>query len=110
MSLTTGDTCSAWSGGSEGGRIGKGMGTLQINGVTAATGGRATVKLVYVNGDSSRVAHLSVNGAPAVSLTFPGTGGWSTPGTLVLTMNLKAGGNTLKFFNTDAAAPDFDKI
>lgn len=51
-----------------------------------------------------------MNGGPPMTLTFPGTGGWSSVGTMVVTVPLRPGPNTLKMFNPNSAAPDFDKI
>ncbi|MCM0675265.1 hypothetical protein NCC78_11290 [Micromonospora phytophila] len=102
--------CPGCSGGKKVGNIGRDMGTLQFNGVTARTGGSATVTITYVNGEGPRVGQVSVNGAAAIRLTFPGTGGWSSVGTMVVTVSLRPGPNTLKMFNPDSAAPDFDKI
>ncbi|WP_157746540.1 carbohydrate-binding protein [Micromonospora inositola] len=103
-------TCPGCSGNKKVGNIGRGMGTLQFNGVTARTGGSATVTIAYVNGESPRVGQVSVNGGPPMTLTFPGTGGWSSVGTMVVTVPLRPGPNTLKMFNPNSAAPDFDKI
>jgi hypothetical protein len=87
------------------------MGTLQFNGILANADGTATITIVYVNGDTgSRTAQLSVNGGPALTLSFPKTGGWSTTGTLTIGVRVRQGTNTLKFFNNTAAAPDFDMI
>ncbi|MGN9804841.1 hypothetical protein [Micromonospora sp. L32] len=102
--------CPGCSGGKKVGNIGRDMGTLQFNGVTARTGGSATVTIAYVNGEAPRVGRISVNGAAPITLTFPGTGGWSTVGTMVVTVPLRPGPNTLKMFNPDSPAPDFDKI
>jgi Carbohydrate binding module (family 6) len=101
--------CAGCSGGLKVGNIGRGMGTLRFNGVDA-TSGPIGVTLAYVNGEGTRTALLSVDGAAPVSLSFPGTGGWSTVGTLDVTVTARAGGNTLTLFNTDGPAPDFDKI
>jgi hypothetical protein len=102
-------TCDGCSGGKKVGDIGRGMGTLQFNGITA-TSGPISVTLVYVNGENTRTAQLSVDGAAPISLSFPFTGGWSTTGTLDVTVPARSGANTLRFFNTAGPAPDFDKI
>ncbi len=103
-------SCSGCSGGKKVGNIGLYMGTLQFNGVTAATAGRVVLTIAYVNGEGTRTAKLSVNGETATTLQFAGTGGWSKVGILVVTITVKAGSNTLKFYNPTAAAPDFDRI
>jgi hypothetical protein len=102
-------TCDGCSGGRKVGDIGRGMGTLQFNGIDA-TSGPIGVTLVYVNGENTRTAQLSVNGGDPISLSFPFTGGWSTVGTLDITVPARTGSNTLRFFNTAGPAPDFDKI
>ncbi len=102
-------TCDGCSGGKKIGNIGRGMGTLQFNGITA-TSGPINVTLVYVNGEGTRTAQLSVDGAAPISLSFPFTGGWSTVGTLDVTVPAGSGANTLRLFNTAGPAPDFDKI
>ena len=102
-------TCDGCSGGKKVGDIGRGMGTLQFNGITA-TSGPINVTLVYVNGENTRTAQLSVDGGAAISLSFPFTGGWSTVGTLDVTVPARSGANTLRLFNTAGPAPDFDKI
>lgn len=103
-------TCTGCSGGKKVGWIGRDMGTLQFNGVTARTGGAATLAIVYVNGEGPRVGHVSVNGGPPLVLTFPGTGGWSTVDTMTVTVSLRAGSNSLRMSNPDSPAPDFDRI
>lgn len=102
-------TCDGCSGGKKVGDIGRGMGTLQFNGIDA-TSGPIGVTLVYVNGENTRTAQLSVNDGAPISLSFPFTGGWSTVGTLDITVPARTGSNTLRFFNTAGPAPDFDKI
>lgn len=103
-------SCPDCSGGTKVGYVGRDMGTLQFNGLTARTGGTATVTIVYVNGEGPRVGYLSVNGGPAFSRAFPGTGGWSTVGTMTVTVTLRPGANSLRIFNPDGPAPDFDRI
>lgn len=102
--------CPGCSGGKKVGNIGRDMGTLQFNGLTARTGGSATVTIAYVNGEAPRVGRISVNGGAPITLTFPGTGGWSSVGTMVVTVPFRPGPNTVKMFNPDSPAPDFDKI
>jgi hypothetical protein len=102
--------CSA---GQKVGYVGNDAGTLQFNGVAAAAGaGSYRLTIYYVNGDPVvRTAYLSVNGAPGKSLSFPSTGGWSTVGSLQTNVNLSAGNsNTLRFYNPNSWAPDFDRI
>jgi hypothetical protein len=101
--------CGACSGGKKVGFVGNNAGTLTFNGVTATAAGSATLTITYASGNA-RSAQLSVNGGAAKTLNFTPTGSFNTPGTLITTVTLKAGSNTLKFGNTAAFAPDFDKI
>jgi hypothetical protein len=79
-------TCTGCSGGKKVGDIGRDTGVLQFNGV-AATSGPITVTFAYVNGEDTRTAQLRVNDTDPV---------WCS--------------NSLTLFNTDAPAPDFDRI
>jgi hypothetical protein len=101
--------CSGCSGGKKVGHVGHGTGTLRFNQVVSATTANRTVTISYVNGDPSRTATLSVDGGAPLAIDFPGSGGWSTVRTIVLTLPLTAGANTLTFAS-DGAAPDFDRI
>lgn len=103
-------TCSGCSGQKKVGYIGRDMGALQFNGVTARTGGTAAVTITFVNGEGPRVGHISVNGGAPIVLTFPDTGGWSTVDTTTVTMTLRPGANSVRMFNPYGPAPDFDKI
>lgn len=103
-------SCPACSGGSKVGYVGNNSGTLQFNGVNAATAGSATVTISYLNGDATRSAQLSVNGGSATTVNFPSTGGWTTVGTVQTTVTLAAGNNTIKLSNASGWAPDFDRI
>lgn len=103
-------SCSGCSGGKKVGYVGKGMGSLQFNGITPATAGTVQLVIAYVNGDGSRTAQLSVNGGPPLTLTFPGTGGWSTVRTMTVNLALASGANRLLFTNPSGPGPDFDRL
>lgn len=93
--------------------VGNSSGTLKFNNVNAASAGSRTVTIAYLNGDATaRTASMSINGATATTVTFPSTGTWPSPnvGTVNVTISLISGNNTIKFSNTGAWAPDFDKI
>jgi Alpha-galactosidase, CBM13 domain len=102
-------SCSGCSGGKKVGHVGHGTGTLRFNQVISATTANRTVTISYVNGDPTRTATLSVDGGAPITIDFPSSGGWSTVRTIVLTLPLTAGPNTLTFAS-DGAAPDFDRI
>src|SRR5207248_8530136 len=79
--------------------------------VTVASTGRYAVAIAYGDGSTTgRQAVVSVNGGPGQTIQFTPTGGFSTPGTMTVTLTLTAGTNTIQFGNPTAYAPDFDKI
>jgi hypothetical protein len=99
--------CSGCSGGFKVRFIGPGTGhdvTFTIN--SAVAGARQMVVSFEVAG--TRDYQISVNGT-VVSLSCTG-GSWSSPATRSVTITLKAGSNTIRFFNDAANAPDLDKI
>src|SRR5947209_766829 len=100
--------CPACSGGAKVGFVGK-TGTLRFTGVQAAASGTATPHISYARG-TARGAQLTVDGGPAVTLAFPPTGGFGTPGKLDVSVQLAAGSNTVTFANPSDWAPDFDRI
>jgi hypothetical protein len=103
-------SCSGCSGGKKVGYVGRDSGSLQFNGISAATAKTAQVTISYVNGDPSRTARLSVNGGPPLTLTFGGTGNWNTVRTLTVNVALAAGTNRLTFSNPVGPCPDFDRV
>jgi hypothetical protein len=102
-------SCSTCSGGQKVGYVGNG-GTLQFNNVSKASAGSYTLVIYYCDGDSGRTAYMSINGGSGTAINFAGTGGWNTVGTYAVTVSLNAGNNTIKFYNSSAYAPDFDRI
>jgi hypothetical protein len=104
-------SCGGCSGGRKVGYIGGGTGTLQFNGVTAASTGTAKLTIFFVNGDPGpRTCQLSVDGGASITISFPATRDWSTVGTFTLYLPLKAGAHRLRFFNNTAMGPDFDRV
>jgi alpha-galactosidase len=99
------------SGGYVVGYVGNGSANyLQFNNVYVSTTGSYTLRIYYVSG-AVRTASMSVNGGAGASISFPATGsGWTTVGSLTVTVNLNAGNNTIRFSNATAYAPDFDRI
>lgn len=96
---------SSCSGGKKVGYIGNNQGDLTINNVTAATAGNYTMKVYYLNGDSSRNLYVSVNGGTGTSYALPSSGGWGTVGNYNITVALNQGANTIKLYNpTDNTA------
>ncbi|MEV6964784.1 hypothetical protein AB0M47_06665 [Hamadaea sp. NPDC051192] len=98
------------SGGALVGYVGNGTANyLQFNGITGGTAGAHAVRVYYASG-ANRSMTVSVNGGTAVSVSTPSTGGWDTVGSVVVTLNLVAGANTIRFGNPSGWAPDFDRI
>jgi len=100
--------CRRCSGGSRVTGVG-GQGVLTITGVVAEEDGPTKLAVTYT-GDRSRTAQISVNGAVPTAVVFPSTRGTSRPGTLRVTVTLRAGDNNLSFGNPVGAAPDVDKV
>lgn len=102
-------TCATCSNGARVGYLGEG-GTLTFTGVRVPASGTRTVRVWYTNGDASRSATLSVNGAADLTLTFGSTGGWRVSKYLEVRVPLAAGSNSLRFANQSGWAPDIDRI
>ena len=91
------------------GFLGEG-GTLTFNNIVVPSAGTYNVTFMYFNGDPSRVADISVNGAPAVAVTFNTSGSFSTPASLTMAVPLRLGTNSITISNPTAYAPDFDSL
>lgn len=95
-------------------------GSLQIGGITGPAPGPYTLKISYINPDSSdRTGYVSVNGGPASKLTFPPTS--SAGGTnetnfatniavTVADLNAGQGANTVTITNSNGVPPSIDKV
>ncbi len=104
-------TCSACSGGKKVGFIGNGSNNfVTINNINVAKSGPYKVAIFYlVNG--TRSLSVSVNGGSATTLSLSGSS-FSVPAAVpaAVTVQLKAGSNSIQFGNTTAFAPDLDRI
>ncbi|GAA4524302.1 right-handed parallel beta-helix repeat-containing protein [Nonomuraea ferruginea] len=80
--------------------------------VTAGAGGAATLRIRFANGTTgSRPAGLTVNGAAAGTLSFEGTGAWSTWQTATVTVPVNSGANTVRLNpTTSAGLPNLDYL
>jgi hypothetical protein len=80
--------------------------------VNAPTAGAATVAVRFANGTTtSRSAEVIVNGTTGQSVSFEGTGAWSTWVSKTLTLSLNAGSNTIRVNpTTSAGLPNIDYI
>lgn len=102
-------SCAVCSGGQKVGNLGHG-GTLQFNAVTEARDGVYTLTIYYVDGDAGRPIYLSFNGASGVLLDFHGNGDWTSVQKMQVSVQLKAGNNTIEFFDAQDYSPDIDRI
>lgn len=93
----------------------EGTGSVTLENVVVAEDGFYTVDVDYVCGEAFRYGMFDVNGGAAnggstVSYRFGGTGSWSVLDTRHTVLFLKAGTNTIKFYNDSAWAPSIDCI
>ncbi len=85
------------------------LGSTTFTGVVAERAGTTRLAVTYTS-NRARTAQISVNGGVATAVRFPGTRSAARPGTLRVTVTLKAGDNTISFGNPAGVAPDIDKI
>lgn len=80
--------------------------------VTAPAAGTATLSIRFANGTTTaRAADITVNGSTAASLSFEGTGAWSTWATKTLTVPVTAGSNTIRLNPTGSGGlPNIDYV
>jgi hypothetical protein len=98
------------SGGKVVGSVGNGAAaTLRFVGVRALSGGRYTLTIYYLSGES-RSASIKVNDGGQTMLAFTSTGGFNRVGSRTFNVDLVAGTNTIEFSNSTNWAPDFDRI
>ncbi|WP_037914987.1 CBM35 domain-containing protein [Actinacidiphila yeochonensis] len=103
--------CSGCSGGKKVGNLGGSGDSVTISDVTAPADGTYLLRLDYVDGDSSRVAVLTVDGT-AVQVPVAGSNDndWSTAQSMTVAVHLDAGVNTVSVGNPGGNAPDLDRI
>ncbi|KAI2624053.1 carbohydrate-binding module family 35 protein [Xylaria nigripes] len=104
--------CSGCSDGEGVGYIGGSSGgSVTFSGVSSDVTAQSSIRIKYLNGDSSqRFATVSVNGAEQKIAFLPTTGG--TPGSSILNANLSEGaGNEIVITTTDGTyGPDIDRL
>jgi hypothetical protein len=78
--------------------------------VSSATARSTTLQLRFANGGTgSRSTDVLVNGTRVQSTSFEPTGGWSTWASKTLTVDLRAGSNTVRFASTSSTGlPNVD--
>jgi hypothetical protein len=108
-------SCTACSGGQRVNSIGFGISNayLIFNNVNVAIAGNHTVVVWYTNGNNTSLTfHADPNGVSGPTTTVPSNGGfdWTQPVLSInITLNLNAGNNTIKIWDTNKA-PDIDRI
>ncbi|MEU3464525.1 CBM35 domain-containing protein [Streptomyces sp. NPDC006733] len=105
---TTITSCAHCSGGKKLSYLGSG-GTATFNNVTEAAAGSYTMRISFMSVGQSRTAVVTVNGVDQ-TVSFPATPDYNTVVTKDVTVQLKAGNNTIKFSNPSAGAPNLDRI
>lgn len=93
----------------------EGSGSVTLENVVVAEDGFYTVDVDYVCGEAFRYGMFDVNGGAeeggsTVSYRFGGTGSWSVLDTRHTVLFLKAGTNTIKYYNDSSWAPSIDCI
>lgn len=86
-------------------------GSVTFAGVSSGAATKTSIRIKYLNGDSTqRFATVAVNGASQKLAFLPTDGG--TPGSSVLNVNLNSGAsNTVVITTTDGTyGPDIDRI
>lgn len=98
------------SGGLDVGYVGNGANNfLQFNGISVSAAGTFTFTIYYLCGEV-RTASISINGGTATTVSFPSTGSYTKVGSVTVSIMLAAGDNTIRFSNSSAYAPDFDRV
>lgn len=93
----------------------EGTGSVTLKDVVVAEDGFYTVDVDYTCGESFRYGMFDVNGGAekggsTAGYRFTNTGSWSMLGTRQTVLFLKAGTNSIKFYNDSAWAPSIDCI
>ncbi len=104
--------CNSCLGGQKVGFVGNG-GTLTFNGVDVGSSGNYQVQVDYLDGTSGttgRSTTVTVNGTAVQTFADTPTGSFQNPGSVTLSLPLKAGSNTIEFSYASAYAPDFEAV
>ncbi|MCZ4098584.1 hypothetical protein C8250_041840 [Streptomyces sp. So13.3] len=105
---TTITSCAHCSGGKKLSYLGSG-GTATFNNVAESAAGSYTMSVSFMSVGQSRSAVVTVNGVNQ-TVSFAATPDYNTVVTKDVTVQLKAGNNTIKFSNPSAGAPNLDRI
>jgi hypothetical protein len=92
------------------GYVGNG-GSITFNKVHVDQAGVYNIGILFFNGEVSRPGTISVNNGTPMNVTFPGTGSFSTLGTVTQSLSLIAGDNSIAISAPgNSYAPDLDSI
>jgi len=105
---TTVTSCAHCSGGEKISYLGNG-GTATFSGVSEPAAGSYTMAVSFMSVGQARSAVVTVNGVNQ-TVSFPETPDYNTVVTKDVTVQLKAGNNTIEFSNPSAGAPNLDRI
>jgi hypothetical protein len=82
--------------------------TITFTNVVAPTAGTYAMT-IYAGTRDTRTFYLSINGGSAITINFTGID-FGTMTSTTKNVTLRAGGNTLKFYNNSSSTPDLDRI
>ncbi|MFJ8141389.1 glycoside hydrolase family 75 protein [Streptomyces sp. NPDC096013] len=105
---TTVTNCAHCSGGKKLSYLGNG-GTATFTNVSEPAAGSYTMSVSFMSVGQARSAVVTVNGVKQ-TVSFPETPDYNTVVTKDVTVQLKAGNNTIQFSNPTAGAPNLDRI
>ncbi|MFJ8141390.1 CBM35 domain-containing protein [Streptomyces sp. NPDC096013] len=105
---TTVTNCAHCSGGKKLSYLGNG-GTATFTNVSEPAAGSYTMSVSFLSVGQARSAVVTVNGVKQ-TVSFPETPDYNTVVTKDVTVQLKAGNNTIQFSNPTAGAPNLDRI
>ncbi|MER7922880.1 CBM35 domain-containing protein [Streptomyces sp. NPDC096057] len=105
---TTVTNCAHCSGGKKLSYLGNG-GTATFTNVSEPAAGSYTMSVSFMSVGQARSAVVTVNGVKQ-TVSFPETPDYNTVVTKDVTVQLKAGNNTIQFSNPNAGAPNLDRI
>ena len=95
------------SGGAKAGWLGRSKkNNLEWRNVLSKDGGEYTLNLTYITGEERKV-NIVVNGEEIQSLSL-NSGGWNSPKTAAMTVNLQKGVNSIMLYNSSEWMPDID--
>ncbi|WP_328685968.1 glycoside hydrolase family 75 protein [Streptomyces sp. NBC_01261] len=105
---TTVTNCAHCSGGQKLSYLGNG-GTATFSNISEPAAGSYTMSVSFMSVGQARTAVVTVNGVKQ-TVSFPETPDYNTVVTKDVTVQLKAGTNTIQFSNPTAGAPNLDRI